>query len=98
MELYKNRVIAYSLGNLAGFHNFATGGNLSLSGVLRVTVNSDGSFLAGTFTSLALDSAGIPHRDPSGAAAQLVDGVSRDDFGTRALVVGADGSLRLTGT
>jgi len=98
MELYKTRVIAYSLGNLAGFHNFATGGNLSLSGVLRVTVNSDGSFLAGTFTSLALDSAGIPHRDPSGAAAQLVDGVSRDDFGTRALVVGADGSLRLTGT
>ncbi len=97
IELYRHRVIAYSLGNLAGFHNFATGGNLSLSGVLRVTIDADGAFLAGTFTSLALDGDGIPHRDPSGAAAALVDGVSRDDFGARALVVGADGSLRLTG-
>jgi poly-gamma-glutamate capsule biosynthesis protein CapA/YwtB (metallophosphatase superfamily) len=96
MELYKDRVIAYSMGNLAGFHNFATGGNLSLSGIVRVTLNSDGSFLAGTFTSLALDGDGIPHRDPSGAAAALVDGVSRDDFGARALIVRSDGSLSLT--
>jgi hypothetical protein len=96
MELYKDRVIAYSLGNLAGFRNFATGGNLSLSGILRVTVNGDGSFLAGTFTSLALDGDDIPQRDPSGAAAQLLDGVSRDDFGARALIVRADGSLSLT--
>src|SRR4029077_16613340 len=48
VELYKNTAIAYSLGNLAGFHNFATGGNLSLSGIVRVTINTDGSFLAGT--------------------------------------------------
>jgi hypothetical protein len=96
VELYKNRVIAYSMGNLAGFHNFATGGNLSLSGILRVTVNSDGSFLAGTFTSLRLDSADIPSLDPSGAAAALVGQIGRDDFGARALIPRADGSLSVT--
>ena len=89
-------MIAYSLGNLAGFHNFATGGNLSLSGILRVTIDTDGSFLAGTFTSLRLDSADIPSLDPSGAAAALVGQVSRDDFGARALIPRADGSLSLT--
>jgi len=96
IELYKDRVIAYSLGNLTGFHNFATGGNLSLSGILRVTVNSDGSYLAGTFTSLRLDSADIPSLDPSGAAAALVGQVGRDDFGARALIPRSDGSLSLT--
>ena len=29
LELYKNRLIAYSLGNLAGYQNFGTGGNSS---------------------------------------------------------------------
>jgi hypothetical protein len=96
MEMYRDRVIAYSLGNLAGFHNFATGGALSESGILRVTMQADGSFLAGTFTSLALDDADIPHRDPSGAAAELVSSVSRSDFGANALVVHRDGSLGLT--
>lgn len=31
MELYRGRLIAYSLGNLAGYKNFATGGTLSLA-------------------------------------------------------------------
>ena len=34
LELYKNRLIAYSLGNLAGWHNFGTGGRSSLSALI----------------------------------------------------------------
>ncbi len=96
IETYRDRVIAYSLGNLAGFHNFSTGGALSLSGILRITMQADGTFLAGTFASLKLDDADTPHRDPSGAAAQLVSSVSRADFGANALVVRQDGSLTPT--
>ena len=36
LELYKGRLIAYSLGNLAGWHNFGTGGRSSLSALLTV--------------------------------------------------------------
>jgi hypothetical protein len=96
MELYDHRLIAYSLGNLAGFHNFATGGTLSLSGILRVTVDADGALLTGSFTSLALDGAGVPHVDAAGRSAALVSQLGRDDFGARALVVGADGTIRPT--
>ena len=38
VEQYHGRLIAYSLGNFAGFKNFALGGTLSLSGILRVTL------------------------------------------------------------
>jgi Bacterial capsule synthesis protein PGA_cap len=96
LELYRHRAIAYSLGNLAGFHNFATGGTLSLSGILRVTVDADGALLTGSFTSLKLDGAGVPHVDRSGTAAAMVSQLGRDDFGGQALVVGADGTLRPT--
>jgi poly-gamma-glutamate capsule biosynthesis protein CapA/YwtB (metallophosphatase superfamily) len=93
MELYRHRLIAYSLGNLAGFHNFATSGTLSLSGILRVTVSRQGKFLTARFTSLALDRAGIPHLDPSRRAAALVNRVGRADFGARAAIVHGDGII-----
>ena len=48
IELYRGRLIAYSLGNLAGFHNFALGGRSALSGLLRVRVGPEGAFAAGT--------------------------------------------------
>ena len=60
VELYHGRLIAYSLGNLAGFHNFALGGRSALSGLLRVRVGPEGSFAAGTFASLRLTGPGLP--------------------------------------
>ena len=37
MEIYRDRLIAYSLGNFSGFHNFDTEGVLGASAVLHVT-------------------------------------------------------------
>lgn len=93
MELYRHRLVAYSLGDLAGFHTFGTGGTLSLSGVLRVTTEADGAFLAGTFTSLRLDGADVPHLDPTASAGGLVSRLSREDFGAHGVVVGHGGRL-----
>ncbi len=84
MEFYHRRLIAYSLGNFAGYHNFSTGGNLSLSGVLRVTLAEDGSFVDGRFVSARLDGEGRPSLDGSRAGLTLVAGLSRTDFGKRA--------------
>ena len=47
MEWYKGRLIAYSLGNFAGYKVFSLGGPLSTSGILRVTLRGDGKFEAG---------------------------------------------------
>ena len=93
IELDRGRLIAYSLGNLAGFHNFALGGRSALSGLLRVRVGPEGSFAAGTFASLRLTGPGLPQVDPTHAAAALVSTLSREDFGARGITVRADGTL-----
>ena len=58
MEWYKGRLIAYSLGNFAGYKVFALGGPLSLSGILRVTLRGDGGFDSGTLVPTRLVGAG----------------------------------------
>jgi poly-gamma-glutamate capsule biosynthesis protein CapA/YwtB (metallophosphatase superfamily) len=93
IERYSDRLIAYSLGNLAGYKNFGRRGATALSGLLRVRVTPAGAFAAGTFTSLRLVGPGLPQPDPTGASATLVRTVSRQDFGARAVGITPDGAL-----
>jgi hypothetical protein len=95
MERYHGRLIAYSLGNFAGYKNFGTGGTLSLSAILSVHLRGDGAFMGGTWTSLRLDDDGLPHPDPSGASARLAARLSREDFGAAAARVSPDGTIKL---
>jgi hypothetical protein len=81
MQLYKGRLIAYSLGNLAGWHNFGVRGALGLSGLLEVELAPDGRLTRGRLISLRLGRAGVPRRDPADAARRLVRRLSRADFG-----------------
>jgi hypothetical protein len=80
-EWYHHRLIAYSLGNLAGWHTFGLGGTLSESAVLSVTVRRDGTVAAGTWTPLQLTGPGIPEADPAKASLTLVNTLSKADFG-----------------
>jgi Bacterial capsule synthesis protein PGA_cap len=93
MEFYKGDLIAYSLGNFAGYQNFGTGGTLDLSGILKVTLDGNGRFVAGTFVSLLLDGDGRPSVDPTGAAARFVAQLSSSDFGADAAVLSASGAI-----
>lgn len=95
IELYKRRLVAYSLGNLGGYKNFATGGNLSLSGILRTTLDDDGTFLTARLTSLRLDGDDIPSVDRTGAAGKLITDLSKADFGSRGIAVAKDGTVSL---
>lgn len=84
LELYRRRLIAYSLGNLTGWHNFDTSGQvLSLSALLTVHVTRSGRFREGEIASLRLDGTGVPHPDPTDRAAALMRRLSYSDFGGR---------------
>lgn len=93
MEWYRGRLIAYSLGNFAGYKVFALGGPLSLSGILRVTLRGDGRFESGTLVPTRLVGAGTPTLDPAESAHGIVRTLSADDFGARGVKVSANGSL-----
>jgi len=96
MEVYRHRLIAYSLGNFAGYKVFGLGGTLSTSGVLQVTLAADGRFLSGRLLPTALVGAGTPA--PGGGAIPLVRSLSAEDFGAHAARIGADGTIRAPST
>jgi poly-gamma-glutamate capsule biosynthesis protein CapA/YwtB (metallophosphatase superfamily) len=93
MELYRNRLIAYSLGNFAGYHNFSLGGVLADSAILRVKLAADGRFRSGRITSVRLVDAGRPVIDPAGTGARLIAQLSHDDLGAGAVSIAADGRI-----
>lgn len=93
MEWYKRRLIAYSLGNFAGYKVFSLGGALSTSGILRVTLRGDGTFETGRLVPTRLVGDGLPALDPTEAAHGIVRTLSREDFGARAVKVSAEGIL-----
>jgi hypothetical protein len=80
IERYRNHLIAYSLGNFAGWHNFGLGGNLSLSGLLTVKIEGTGRILGGRWLSLYVGQPGVPGIDRSNTSAHLVSSLSAGDF------------------
>ena len=93
MEIYHHRLIAYSLGNFAGYHNFTLGGDLGISGILQAKLAADGRFQSGRFVSTTLTGPGQPEFDPGGHGAALIEQLSREDLGARGAHVSSDGRI-----
>jgi poly-gamma-glutamate capsule biosynthesis protein CapA/YwtB (metallophosphatase superfamily) len=93
MEIYRDRLIAYSLGNFSGFHNFATSGDLGASAILHVALDPDGALRSGRIGSVRLIEAGRPVPDPSGEGAALIRRLSREDLGEGAVRIGGGGRI-----
>ena len=93
MEWYKGRLIAYSLGNFAGYGVFSLGGPLSVSGILRVTLAGDGRFETGVLVPTQLVGKGVPALDPAERAHGIVRSLSRADFGPRRVRISPTGML-----
>jgi hypothetical protein len=93
VEVYHGHLIAYSLGNFAGFRNFGMGGNLSLSGILHVVLRPDGGWSSARLIPVALRGVGLPALDPSDASVHLVAQLSREDFGANAAHFSPDGVI-----
>jgi poly-gamma-glutamate capsule biosynthesis protein CapA/YwtB (metallophosphatase superfamily) len=81
MELYKGRLIAYSLGNFSAWHSFSLVGALAVSGILQVTLAPNGVLLAARLVPTTLQGAGVPTPDPEGRAIKAVRELSQADFG-----------------
>lgn len=93
MEVYRDRLIAYSLGNFAGVRNFSTAGDLRLSALLSLRVTRDGAFTAGYLHPLVLDASGRPSVNPGAEATDFVRSASERDFPGTAVRVKPSGKL-----
>lgn len=94
LEFYKGRLIAYSLGNFAG-----GGGTLNRSGalgwgaVLKVSLDSDGTFVDGELISTYMDSNGLPTIDPDKRGLGLVRDLCKSDFPSTGAQLDDDGRI-----
>lgn len=82
MERYRDRLIAYSLGNFATYYGISVEGLNGVAPVLQVTLDSEGRFIEGQIYSTVQLRPGGPVRDESRQALELIRDLSHEDFGT----------------
>src|ERR1700722_4707701 len=91
MQFYKGHLIAYSLGNFAGYGNFATDGDLSMSVILHVTLSATGRFERARIYPIQFAGTGRPVL--GGGAVAFVDRLGAEDFGSSAARILASGVI-----
>ncbi|MHC1737722.1 MAG: CapA family protein [Ignavibacteriaceae bacterium] len=96
MDIYKGKLIAYSLGN------FLTYGNVNIQGVSGVSVLLDvtidefmGDFLSGSIIPFRQKSPGIPYYDNSGEGIKLIQKLTQQDLPNSGLIISDTGELNL---
>jgi len=86
-------LIAYSMGNFAGYKVFDIEFPTSVGGVLRATLRRDGSWETGSLVGTELTDTGLPAPETKGRARALVRELSAADLGASAVRVAEDGTL-----
>lgn len=80
MEVYKDRLIAYSLGNFATYGRFDLSGALGFTVMLEVSLAEDGRFVGGKLISTKQEGKGVPVPDDTARGAKLVRSLTLADF------------------
>lgn len=93
MEVYKGRLIAYSLGNFATYGRFNLSGNQGIGAILEVQLARDGAFAGGRVLGTRQVGEGVPVPDPDNAAADLMRVLGEQDFPGTTVKIAQDGTL-----
>lgn len=93
MEIYKHRLIAYSLGNFATVKSFNLSGFNGVSVLLQVDLDRRGRFVQGRAFPTVQLRYGQVRKDPKSRGVDLIRVLSQLDFGKKAPRVARDGSF-----
>ncbi|HMO80882.1 MAG TPA: CapA family protein [Pyrinomonadaceae bacterium] len=93
LEVYKGRLIAYSLGNFATYGWFRLEAETALTAILEVELGRDGAFIGGKIHAGRQVGRGIPVLDPDGTAIRKMRSLSNKDFPATAPKITDDGII-----
>jgi poly-gamma-glutamate capsule biosynthesis protein CapA/YwtB (metallophosphatase superfamily) len=93
VELYRDRLIAYSLGNFCTYYGISVAKTKGLAPILDVTIDEQGRFLKGEIVSTRQIRPGGPVPDKANTAAKLMKRLSEADFPGSPLFVSDEGKL-----
>lgn len=94
VEVYKNRFIAYSLGNFATYGRFNLRGVKGLAPIAKINIDNKGKFISGKIISAKQKGAGIPVIDGSHAAALRIKELTESDFPESNISIDLEGNIR----
>ncbi|OYT16782.1 MAG: capsule biosynthesis protein CapA [Bacteroidetes bacterium 4572_77] len=80
IEVYKNRFIAYSLGNFATYARFNLSGPNGLAPMVKIYTNTQGEFLYGQIFSFRQKGEGGPKIDPHKLVLKKIKQLNAEDF------------------
>ncbi len=93
MEVYRKRLIIYSLGNFCTYGWIALKKEEGLAPVVRVELDRDGKFIKGRIFSFIQKPPGGPVTDSEQRALKLIEQLSKEDFGEKAPAFNNDGEF-----
>ena len=93
LELYKGKLVAYSLGNFMGYRTLSTQAQLAYSLVLEVELNHQGDFVSGKIIPVHLNPEGIPYPDRQGRSIRLIRQLTKSDFPKTRLTIDNKGRI-----
>lgn len=80
VEVYKNRFIAYSLGNFCTYARFNLRGDNGLAPIVKVFTTSDGKFIKAQVTPVIQQAPGGPTIDPKNRVINRLQDLTSKDF------------------
>jgi len=80
MEVYKGRLIAYSLGNFCTYARFNLSGPNGMAPIVKVYVDKSGHFLSGQIYSIRQLGEGGPTLDPKNSVVKRLQQLMKQDF------------------
>jgi len=92
LDMYKDRLIAYSLGNFCTW-GFNLVGELGYAPILKVELDSSGVFKKGHVFSAIQKTYKSPELDPKNHAAKLMKKLSEEDFPGSELIIMENGEI-----
>lgn len=93
IDLYKNRFIAYSLGNFVPYGRFKLWGLHGISPIIELNLDINGRFLKGKIHSIKQIGKGVPVLDENRAALKEIIKLTKADFPESLLGIDSSGII-----
>src|SRR6188768_3045529 len=93
LELYHDRLIAYSLGNFATYYGISVEGIRGIAPILLCTLDDQGRFVSGRVESTTQLRPAGPALDPSKGVIKLLQSLTATAFPNGELAIAEDGTL-----
>ncbi len=93
MELYRGKLICYSLGNFCTYARFNLSGPNGIAPIVKVSLSPEGDFLGGRIISVYQPGEGGPRPDPENRALKKLIELTNEDFPDGKLQIDLSGEI-----